>query len=105
VACADRGYSSGEQGVHCEQDGITAIVPRAETVNPNGKQYFSRDQFSYDRESDSWRCPAGETLSLYKTSRTQKKKEYTSKALPHLPAQAAVYEGGAAGDRARFLRG
>ena len=82
---ADAGYSNGEQGARCEQDGITPIVPRAETVNPKGKQYFSRDQFSYDRESDSWRCPAGETLSLYKTSRTQKKKEYTSKACRTCP--------------------
>jgi transposase len=82
---ADTGYSNGEQGARCEQDGITPIVPRAETVNPKGKQYFSRDQFSYDPESDSWRCPAGETLSLYKTSRTQKKKEYTSKACRTCP--------------------
>src|SRR6266852_5497882 len=77
---ADTGYSNGEHGALCERDGITAIVPRAETVNPNGKQYFSRDRFSYDRESDSWCCPAGATLSLYKTSHTQKKKEYTSRA-------------------------
>src|SRR5260370_35495109 len=69
-----------EHGALCEQDGITAIVPRAETVNPNGAQYFSRDRLSYDRESDSWRCPAGATLSLYKTSHTQKKKEDTSAA-------------------------
>jgi transposase len=82
---ADTGYSNGEQGARCEQDGITPIVPRAETVNPKGRQYFSRDQFSYDPESDSWRCPAGETLSLYKTSRTQKKKEYTSKACRTCP--------------------
>lgn len=82
---ADTGYSNGEQGARCEQDGITPIVPRAEMVNPKGKQYFSRDQFRYDRESDSWRCPAGETLSLYKTSRTQKKKEYTSKACRTCP--------------------
>jgi transposase len=77
---ADTGYSNGEHGALCEQDGITAVVPRAETVNPNGTQYFSRDRFSYDRESDSWRCPAGATLSLFKTSQTQKKKEYTSRA-------------------------
>jgi transposase len=77
---ADTGYSNGEHGVRCEQDKITSIVPRPETVNPKGTQYFSRDQFSYDRESDSWRCPAGETLSLYKTSRTKQKKEYTSRA-------------------------
>ncbi len=55
---ADTGYSNGEHAAQCEQDGITAIVPRAETVNPNGTQYFSRDRFSYDRDSDSWRCPA-----------------------------------------------
>jgi transposase len=76
---ADTGYSNGEHGALCEQDGITAVVPRAETVNPNGTQYFSRDRFSYDRESDSWRCPAGATLNLYKTSHTQKKKEYTTR--------------------------
>ena len=77
---ADTGYSNGEHGALCEPDGITAIVPRAETVNPNGKQYFSRDQFVYDRKGDNWRCPAGATLSLFKTSHTQKKKEYTSRA-------------------------
>lgn len=77
---ADTGYSNGEHGALCERDGITAIVPRAETVNPNGKQYFSRDKFTYDRESDNWGCPAGATLSLFKTSHTQKKKEYTTRA-------------------------
>ena len=85
---ADTGYSNGEHGALCEQEGITAIVPRAETVNPHGKQYFSRDQFAYDAGSDSWRCPAGATLSLYKTSHTQKKKEYASAACATCPLKA-----------------
>jgi transposase len=85
---ADVGYSNGEHGARCEQDKVMAIVPRPETVNPKGSQYFSRDQFSYDRESDSWRCPAGETLSLFKTSHTQKKKEYTSRACGTCPLKA-----------------
>ena len=89
---ADTGYSNGEHGAQCEQDGITAIVPRAETVNPNGAQYFSRDRFSYDRESDSWRCPAGATLSLFKTSQTQKKKEYTSAACGSCPLKGQCTE-------------
>jgi transposase len=80
TAVADTGYSTGEQGALCEQDGITAVVPRAETVNPNGKQYFSRDKFTYDPASDSWRCPAEATLNLYKISDTQHKKEYTTEA-------------------------
>src|SRR5216683_4153938 len=85
---ADTGYSNGEHGALCEQEGITAIVPRAETVNPNGKQYFNRDQFTYDPASDSWRCPAGATLSLFKTSHVQKKKEYTTKACGSCPLKS-----------------
>jgi transposase len=85
IVVADAGYSSGEQGALCEPDGITAIVPRAETVNPHGAQYFRRDRFCYDPASDSWRCPAGATLSLYKTSYTEKKKEYTSRACAACP--------------------
>ncbi len=77
---ADTGYSNGEHAQRCAQEQITAIVPRPKTVNPEGKQYFSRDRFTYDAETDSWRCPAGATLSLFKTSHTQKKKEYASTA-------------------------
>jgi transposase len=85
TAVADTGYSTGEHGVLCERVGITAVVPRAETVNPNGKQYFSRDKFTYDPASDSWRCPAEATLNLYKTSDTQNKKEYTTEACGSCP--------------------
>ena len=45
-------------------------------MNPEGKQYFSRDRFAYDAETDSWRCPAGATLTRRKLSHTQHKKEY-----------------------------
>jgi transposase/IS5 family transposase len=82
---ADAGYSSGEQGQRCEDEGITAIVPRAETVNTEGKQYFSRDQFSYDAGSDTWRCPAGETLTCREVSRTEQKKKYSTTACAGCP--------------------
>jgi transposase len=72
---ADTGYSNGEHGERCAQEDITAIVPRPTTVNPEGKQYFSRDRFAYDAETDSWRCPAGATLTRRKLSHTQHKKE------------------------------
>jgi transposase len=77
---ADTGYSNGEHGEGCEQEKITAIVPRPATVNPEGKQYFSRDRFAYEAETDSWRCPAGATLSRRKVSHTQHKKEYWTDA-------------------------
>jgi transposase len=82
---ADTGYSNGEHGDLCQKDDIVAIVPRAETVNPRGKQYFSRDKFTYDPASDSWQCPAGATLSLSKISNTEKKKEYASTACSTCP--------------------
>lgn len=80
TAVADAGYSNGEHGQRCEDDGITAIVPRAETVNPEGKQYFSRDRFIYDAASDIWQCPAGETLTCREVSHTEQKKKYWSNA-------------------------
>lgn len=88
IAVADAGYSNGAHGKQCEQDGITAIVPHAERVNPKGKQYFSRDQFGYERESDTWHCPAGEVLKLFKTSRTKQKKEYRTQACPACPLKS-----------------
>src|SRR6266851_2532058 len=60
---ADTGYSNGEHGALCEQDKVTAVVPRAETVNPNRPQYFSRDRFSYDRESAGDRQPGMDEAS------------------------------------------
>jgi IS5 family transposase len=88
TAVADTGYSNGEQGARCEEDGITAIVPRAQTVNPNGRQYFSRDQFTYDGQSDTWRCPANATLSLKTIWHTQNKKVYTTEACAACPLKA-----------------
>jgi len=85
TAVADTGYSNGQQGERCEKDGITPIVPRAETVNPNGRQYFSRDQFTYDRQSDTWRCPAKATLSLKTIWHTQNKRVYTTAACATCP--------------------
>ena len=77
---ADTGYSNGEHGARCENDKITAIVPRAETVNTANKQYFSRDRFTYDAASDTWRCPAGETLTCRMVCVAQQQKRYWTNA-------------------------
>jgi hypothetical protein len=49
-------------------------------VNRAGKQYFSRDRFSYDAATDSWCCPAGETLTCRMNSPVQKRKRYATDA-------------------------
>lgn len=88
TAVADTGYSTGEQGRQCEDAGITPIVPRPDTVNPAGKQFFSRDAFCYDPASDSWQCPAGETLALGQVSQTEKQKKYWTTACSGCPLKA-----------------
>jgi hypothetical protein len=61
---ADAGYSNAEQAKACERAGITPYVPvqRAEN-NQGGGAYFDRSAFAYDKRSDSYRCPAGNTLT------------------------------------------
>jgi hypothetical protein len=76
---ADSGYSNGEQGSQCEQNGITAVVPRPRTVNKRGKG-FSREEFAYDAKTDSWRCPAGAILTRSRVSLSGQKNDYTTKA-------------------------
>jgi transposase len=77
---ADTGYSNGEQGLACEAAGITAIVPRPETVNPKSPDLFTREAFVYDGPSDSYTCPAGETLACVTVSQTEQKLYYATKA-------------------------
>jgi transposase len=75
---ADTGYSSGEQGEHCEKAQITAIVPRPQKANTAGKQYFDRSRFTYDVAGDTYRCPAGQTLTLESVSQSRSRKSYAN---------------------------
>lgn len=76
MVVADTGYSSGVQGERCDAAQITAIVPRAQTVNARDENLFSRDRFVYDARTDTYRCPAGQMLSVHRISHTEQKKEY-----------------------------
>jgi transposase len=80
TAVADTGYSNGEQGLACAAAGVTAIVPRAQTVNPRNPGLFTREAFAYDENSDSFTCPAGETLAVVTVSETEQKRYYSTKA-------------------------
>ena len=77
---ADSGYANGEQGQACAAVGITAVVPRPRTANPQDDGFFSRDAFAYDADSDSWTCPAGHRLVCRTRSATVPIKQYATKA-------------------------
>lgn len=67
---ADAGNSNGEQAEACEAKGIVPHVPANRAVNNQGDgTLFDRKEFSYQPESDTFRCPAGETLTRKQLSR------------------------------------
>lgn len=67
---ADAGYSNGEQAEACERQGIVPHVPANRAINNQGDgTLFDRSEFHYDEHSDSFRCPAGQTLTRKQLSR------------------------------------
>ena len=61
-AVADRGYFSGEEILACEEAGITTYVPRIQTSNSQAKGLFGKRDFVYVPETNTYRCPANQSL-------------------------------------------
>lgn len=74
---ADTGYHSGEQGKECEAQRITPLVsaPQMSCGEP-----FDKERFSYDADTDSYRCPAAQTLRRFKTDQKKKAHYYRTQA-------------------------
>lgn len=79
VTC-DTGYANGVQSEACEQQGITPVVPMPEVPNTRHAEGYTKAQFTYDKASDTWRCPAGEWLTRYKRDNAKKTDYYHTKA-------------------------
>jgi transposase len=73
-AVADAGYFNGEQVERCEAEGIVPHVPANRSVNNQGDgKLFDRTAFVYDEKTDTFRCPAQQTLTrkqLHRKNRT-----------------------------------
>jgi transposase len=63
----DAGYFSYDNASYLEQEGITGYIPdnffRKEEKKETKK--FRKSQFQYDEKTDSYACPAGNTLSFH----------------------------------------
>ena len=60
---ADAGYSNGAQAEALEAQGIHPHVPANRAINNQGDGgLFDRRRFTYDADTDTYRCPAGQTL-------------------------------------------
>jgi hypothetical protein len=67
---ADAGYSNGEQAEACEASGILPHVSANRGANNHGDgTLFDRSEFTYQSESDTLLCPAGQTLTRKQLSR------------------------------------
>lgn len=61
---ADAGYSNGQHAEACEAQGIVPRVPANRSINSHGDgTLFDRTQFTYDETSDTFCCPAQQTLT------------------------------------------
>ena len=63
---AERGYFSGEEVLAREPLGVTPYVPKPLTSGAKAKGRFGKQDFTYRPET--YRCPAGETLTRRFTS-------------------------------------
>ncbi len=60
---ADRGYFSGEEVLSCEKAGVTPICPKPLTSGAKAEGRWGKQDFRYEAETDTYRCPAGEQLT------------------------------------------
>ena len=60
---ADKGYYSGEDLAELEKLNINTIVPRQNPPHPKDQpKMFWCNNFTYNKETDTYTCPAGNTL-------------------------------------------
>jgi transposase len=73
---ADKGYHTAKELQACQDAGIDTIVARQELVNSNEKgtqPAYMVQHFRYNKEADTYTCPAGQTLHTTGTLHTKKR--------------------------------
>ena len=64
TAVADTGYMNGRQAQGCEEQGITPVIPMPQPSQTKAAGCFPKTLFTYDRASDTYRCPAAVAQAL-----------------------------------------
>src|SRR2546422_1381609 len=84
---ADAGYSNGEQAEACEGKGILPHVPSNRAVNNQGDgTFFDRTAFQYQEQTDTFVCPAGQTLTRKQLARKDRVVIYAAHRMSAEPA-------------------
>jgi hypothetical protein len=69
----------------CEVQGIVPHVPANRSINNQGDgTLFDRSQFHYDEKTDTFRCPANQTLTRKQLSRQDRAVYYAAQPAEHV---------------------
>ncbi|OTE96077.1 hypothetical protein BCS42_00345 [Crenothrix sp. D3] len=85
----DAGYYDGEQLKTCEEQGIqvyVAIPDKSKAIAKQGR--YTRDQFRYDAELNTYTCPQNQTLTPSGNQQKNGKTLPATKAKPPIAAHA-----------------
>jgi transposase len=63
-ATTDKGYYDGEQVQQCLAQGVTPYIPKPHTSVNQQRGLYTKEDFTYDRQRDLYRCPAGALLDF-----------------------------------------
>ena len=83
---ADKGYYNGKDLQKGKKYKIKMIVSRQGVSHPKGQpKMFHADNFHYDHKSDTYTCPAGETLHPHNKKTAKRRNFYNKKACGRCP--------------------
>ncbi len=61
---ADMGYFDGDEIKKCAAAGVTTYIPKPSTSSGKKRGLYTKDDFSYDKATDSYTCPQKQTLTF-----------------------------------------
>ena len=61
---ADMGYFDGAEVKKCVESGITTFIPKPSTSSGTKRGLYTKDDFAYDKTSDTYTCPQRQTLTF-----------------------------------------
>lgn len=65
---ADTGYYNGAEIKNCIDDGMNVLIKKAKANNSTKDNEFRKEKFSYNKEHDTYICPAGNELSFFENT-------------------------------------
>ena len=110
---ADKGYHSGRELKACEKLGVTTFISPKESSSTKKNPDFAMKSFVYDKQGDTYACPAGEILhtngkwynkTLKNGRKSYQVKHYKTKACNgcHLRAQCTTNKHGRLIERTEY---